>query len=217
MINGAVFDMDGLMIDSERVVYENWQRIMDENGYDYDVEVFKQTVGRRKLEVEQFYYQKYGRDFPYPEFSNLCRERYVNRVKTEGIPLKKGLIELLDSLKSKGIKLAVATSTSRATTDINLSKTGLNRYFDALVCGEDVKNGKPDPEVFLTASQRLGLAPEECVAFEDSINGIKSAYSAKMTTVMVPDMVMPTDEVKPMISYLLNSLDEAIEILNVRC
>lgn len=209
MINGAIFDMDGLMIDSERIVYNGWQRLMDERGYNYDIEVYKQTVGKRKKEDEQFYYEKYGSDFPYAELSNIQRESYIKLVKTEGVPAKKGLYEILEFLKKGGVKIALATSTSRSTTLLNLRSLNVESYFDALVCGEDVVNGKPHPEVFLIAAEKIGVAPENCVALEDSINGIKSAFAANMTTIMVPDYVQPTDELLPMISCLCKDLLQA--------
>ena len=121
--------------------------------------------------------------------------------------------ELLDFLKENRLKIALATSTSRRTSELNLKITGTAKYFDALVCGEDVKNGKPDPEVFLTAASRLGVAPECCAAFEDSVNGILSAYDAGMTTVMVPDYVQPTEELLPKISFLCGDLSESVECL----
>lgn len=205
--------MDGLMFDSERLVYENWQNIMDENGYEYDIEVFKQTIGKRKKEVELFYYDRYGKDFPYWDFSNACREKFINHVTTCGIPVKDGLYELLDFLKSQNIKMALATSTSRTTAELNLKSSDTFKYFDALVCGDDVKNGKPHPEVFLTAAKKLGVNPKDCAAFEDSINGIKSAYAAGMITVMVPDFLQPTEEIIPMISKQCTALDESIDFL----
>lgn len=213
MIQGAVFDMDGLMFDTERLVYENWQSIMDERGYPYDIEAFKQTVGRRKKEVELFYKSTYGDDFPYWELADECRAKYVKRVEREGIPVKPGLYEILDFFRQRGVKIALATSTSRETAVLNLRLAKVEEYFGVLVCGGDVKNGKPHPEVFLTAAERLGAAPENCVAFEDSINGIKSAYAAGMTTVMVPDFLQPTDEIKPMITYLCTDLSEAAAYL----
>lgn len=216
MFKGAVFDMDGLMIDSERVVYNGWQKLMDKHGYDYSVEVFKQTVGRRKKEVEQFYYERYGADFPYRELAQIQRQNYIDRLISEGIPVKKGLYEILELFKNSGVKIALATSTSRKTTEMNLKVINAERYFDALVCGEDVTNGKPDPEVFLTAAQKIGVPPEKCVAFEDSINGIKSAFAAHMTTVMVPDFVEPTDEIMPLISFLCRDLLQATEFVRRR-
>ena len=209
MIKAAVFDMDGLMFDTERLVYDNWQQMMDERGYDYSIEDFKQTVGRRKAEVQNFYFGRYGADCPYWKLSERGKKMYVDKVKRDGIPVKPGLYETLSYLKEKGCKIALATSTSRPTAEFNLESAGVTEYFDALVCGGDVKNGKPHPEVFLTAAEKLGLSPESCAAFEDSINGIKSAYAAGMVTVMVPDFLQPTDEIRPMISFLCADLSEA--------
>ena len=172
MLKGAVFDMDGLMFDTERLVYDNWQHMMDEHGYSYDIEFFKRTVGKRKKEVELMYREYLGDDFPYRTFADECRARYIERVKRDGIPVKKGLCEILDFCRENGIKTALATSTSRETAEFNLKSANVSEYFDALVCGNEVKNGKPHPEVFLAAAKKLGLAPECCAAFEDSINGI---------------------------------------------
>ncbi|MBQ1838773.1 MAG: HAD family phosphatase [Ruminococcus sp.] len=213
MIKGAIFDMDGLMFDTERLVYENWQHIMDEMGLPYDFSVFRQTIGRRKKEVELFYRATYGDDFPYWELAGKCRAMYLRRIEREGIPVKKGLYTILERFRERGVKIALATSTSRHTAALNLRTAGVSDYFDALVCGEDVTNGKPHPEVFLTAAARLGLDPADCAAFEDSINGIKSACAAGMMTVMVPDCLQPTEEIKPMISLLCTSLEEAAAIL----
>lgn len=212
-INGFVFDMDGLMFDTERLVYEIWKKMMDERGLPYDSDDFKQTVGKRKLEVQNFYFGKYGADFPYWELSQTCRERYIEYISSEGIPVKKGLNEILDVIKGFGGKIAMATSTSRYTAELNIKVGGVAEYFDVLVCGDDVKNGKPHPEVFLTAANKLGFEPQECAAFEDSINGIKSAHAAGMTTFMVPDLIQPTEEIIPMIDFLCKDLSEAAEIL----
>ena len=208
-MKGAIFDMDGLMFDTERLVYENWQDMMDARGLPYDLDVFKQTIGRRKKEVELFYLDRYGADFPYRELADEGRQRYVDRLQREGIPKKKGLVEILRWCRKNSLKVALATSTSRRTAELNLRTAGVSEYFDALVCAEEVVNGKPHPEVFVTAAEKLGVPPEECAAFEDSINGIKSAYAAGMTTVMVPDYLQPTDEIIPMIDYLCSDLNEA--------
>ncbi len=208
-MKGAIFDMDGLMFDTERLVYENWQSMMDERGLPYDLDVFKQTVGRRKKEVELFYLDRYGADFPYRTLADEGKARYLRRIEREGIPVKKGLTDVLEWCRRSGMKVALATSTSRQTAELNLRVAGVSAYFDTLVCAEEVVNGKPHPEVFLTAAKMLGVPPEDCAAFEDSINGIKSAYAAGMTTVMVPDLLQPTDEIRPMIHYLCRDLNEA--------
>ena len=138
MIKGAVFDMDGLMFDTERLVYENWQHMMDELGLPYDLETFKQTIGRRKKEVELFYRATYGEDFPYWELSGRGKSMYVKRIEHEGLPVKKGLYDILRWLRESGVRIALATSTSRHTTELNLRLAKVSGYFDALVCGEDV-------------------------------------------------------------------------------
>ncbi len=213
MIKGAVFDMDGLMFDSERLVYESWQKLMDENGYEYDLDFFKTTIGLRTDESEKVFRGAYGEDFDYTKFKALSRKMFFDRIQREGMPIKKGLFELLDYLKKENIKTAVATSTSSQSALKSLKSAGVYDYFDELVCGDDVFHGKPHPEIFLTAAQRLGLAPCDCAAFEDSINGIKSAHSAGMITVMVPDYLQPTDEIRPMIDCLCDDLSQSIKFL----
>ena len=213
MIKGAVLDMDGLMIDSEKIVYENWSKMMADNGYPYSLDIYKTTLGKRKAEVEKIYMTLYGKDFPYWDFADKSHIMYLDRLNTKGIPVKPGLFELLDYLKENKIKIALATSTSRETATKNLEVCGVLKYFDELVCGNDVKNGKPHPEVFFTAAKKLGLDPSDCVAYEDSLTGIESAHRAGMITVMVPDFLQPTEEIKPMINKLCNTLDESIEFL----
>ncbi|MCQ2515087.1 MAG: HAD family phosphatase [Ruminococcus sp.] len=211
MIKGAVFDMDGLMFDTERLVYEIWQEMLDKDGYNYNLDVFKQTIGLRRDESERFYKSYYGEDFDYNSRKELSRKIHRQKILNEGVPIKKGLIELLEFLKDNGIKLAVATSTSAESAIFMIKTAGVYKYFDAFVCGNDVINGKPHPEVFLTAAERIGEAPESCLAYEDSFNGIKSAYSAGMTTIMVPDYLQPTEEILKMVNCLCNSLDQSIE------
>ncbi len=213
MIKGAVFDMDGLMFDSERLVYETWQMMMDELGFDYNLEIFKNTIGLRTDMAESYYNSLYGDSFCYKPLKQKSREIFLSRISQEGVPVKKGLTEMLEFLKSNGLKIAVATSTSAQTAHKIIKMAGVYNYFNAFVCGDDVKNGKPHPEVFLTAAEKLLLLPTECVAFEDSINGIKSAHSAKMTTVMVPDYLQPTQEIIPMIDLLCGDLSQAIEFI----
>lgn len=214
MIKGAVFDMDGLMFDSERLVYETWQMMMDELGFEYNLEIFKNTIGLRTDMAESYYNSLYGERFCYQPLKQRSREIFLKRVSEDGVPIKKGLVELLEFLKSNNLKIAVATSTSAQTAHKIIRMAGVYDYFDAFVCGDDVRNGKPHPEVFLTAAERLSLPPTECVAFEDSINGIKSAHSAEMTTVMVPDYLQPTEEIIPMIDCLCDDLSQAIEFIS---
>lgn len=216
MLRGAVFDMDGLMFDSERLTYEIWQNMMDADGYSYSLDVFKRTIGLKRDSTEKIYKSLYGEDFDYEKYKKRCHSEYLERVKRDGVPVKKGLFEILEYLKMQDFKIALATSTSSQSALAQLRMTDVYRYFDAFVCGEDVVLGKPHPEVFLTAAKRLDLAPADCIALEDSINGIKSAYAAGMKTIMIPDFLQPTDEILPKIDFLCADLQKAIEFINSR-
>lgn len=214
MIKGAVFDMDGLMFDTERLVYNVWQKTMDENGYNYNFDIYKKTVGKRTADVKIFYKDLYGECFDYQDMREKANVYFFEYIDNEGVPIKKGLINILTYLKSKGIKISLATSTSSKTAMDLLKRANLTEYFDKFVCGNMVINGKPHPETFLKAAEELCLKPEECIAFEDSINGIKSAYNANMKPIMIPDLLEPTDEIKPMLFALCKDLNEAITVID---
>ena len=136
-----------------------------------------------------------------------------NYFRTNGVPVKKGLFELLEALKQEGYRLCVATSTRESTAKEELIDAGILPHFEDLVGGDNIKNGKPAPDIFLEAARRISVEPENCIVFEDSINGIKAAYNAGMKPIMVPDMVEPTEEILPMIYRRFKSLDEAIPLI----
>ena len=145
MFKGAVFDMDGLMIDSERLVYSIWQEMLDEDGKEFNLDIFKKTIGLRSEDSYEYYKSVYGDDFDYPAYKAESRLRYFKRIEKNGVPVKKGLYEIFDYLKSVGCKISLATSTSSQTALKIMKKINLYDIFDAFVCGDDVKNGKPDP------------------------------------------------------------------------
>lgn len=211
MILGAVFDMDGLMFDTETLVYRAWQKVMDDHNYNYNFEIYKQTVGRRTVDVKKMYEEMYDDNFDYALMREEANVYFRKAINDFGVPFKKGLINILEHLKDKGIKIALATSTSSQTAMWLIEDANLKKYFDKYVCGNMVTNGKPHPEVFLTAAKELQLPPEDCIALEDSLNGIKSAYNAGMKPIMIPDMLEPTEEIKPMLYALCEDLDEAIQ------
>ncbi|MCR5652851.1 MAG: HAD family phosphatase [Ruminococcus sp.] len=212
-INGVVFDMDGLMFDTETLTYELQKPILKERGIDYTLDWYKQTVGKRSEDIVLMFKELCGDGFDYEEFRVRCREAYQKYTDKFGVPIKDGLFELLDYLREKGIKTALCTSTTEPSAKRTLRISGTLKYFDALVCADDVSRGKPHPDPFLKAAEKLGLKPEECLALEDSINGIKSAHAAGMITVMIPDLIEPTDEIRPMCYKILPSLKNVIEII----
>lgn len=210
IIKGAVFDMDGLMIDTEKLYLRYWKQASADFGYDMqDEHVFAIRSLARKYSVPKLK-GFFGENFPTEEVRARRTELINAHIEKHGIEVKKGLFELLDYLKSNRIRLAVATATQRDRTMLYLNKINIINYFDTIICGDMVINGKPDPEIYLTASAQLCLAPQQCVAYEDSPNGIKSAYSAGCHAIMIPDMTPPDNEIMSMLSAVYESLDKSI-------
>lgn len=207
-IKGAVFDMDGLMFDTENLTYKLQREILEKDGRVFTVEDYKNTIGKRTADLPVFFNKLYGDKFDYDKFRQSCRVSFTDYTDKHGVPVKDGLFELLDECKAKGIRIALSTSTTRKSAERTLKIAEVYDYFDELVCADDVEKGKPDPEPFLKAAEKLGLKPSECMALEDSFNGIKSAYFAGMKTVMIPDMIEPTDEIRCMCDCVLSSLGE---------
>lgn len=210
-IKGAVFDMDGLMFDTENLTYKLQREILEKDGLSFSLENYKNTVGKRTADLPEYFEKLFGKEFSYEDFHGKCREEYRKYTEKNGVPIKEGLFELLNRLKAENMKIALCTSTTRKSAERTLRIAEVFSYFDALVCAEDVKNGKPHPEPFLTAAEKLGLEPSGCMALEDSLNGIKSAKRAGMITVMVPDLIEPTDEIKAMCDYIFPSLWNVME------
>lgn len=216
IIKGAVFDMDGLMIDTEKLYLRYWKQAAAEFGYDMeDKHVFAIRSLARKYSIPMLK-GFFGEDFPTEEVRARRTELINAHVENHGIEVKKGLFLLWDHLKSHGIKIAVATATPRERTIMYLGKIDALKYTDAVVCGDMVNTGKPDPEIYLTACAGLGLPADECAAFEDSPNGIMSAFRAGCHAIMIPDMTAPDDDIIPMLSGIYESLDKAIAFFEGR-
>ncbi len=211
---GAVLDMDGLMFDTENLTYKLQREFLLKEGKNFSLEDYKKTVGKRAADLPEYFKTLFGNSFSYEDFHQKCRTVYVQYTEAHGVPIKDGLFELLDFLKSKNIKTALATSTTRRSAERTLKIAKVFDYFDALVCAEDVENGKPSPEPFLKAAQKLGLPPENCLALEDSFNGIISAASAGMVTVMIPDLIEPTDDIKGKCTFILKNLKDVVRLID---
>lgn len=209
-IKGAIFDMDGLMLDTEKLLVRFWKESAREYGYNMtDENVFEIRSLSRKYSVPLLK-GLFGDEFPFNEVRSRRIELMTDYIDRYGFEVKKGLFELLDYLKDNGYLIAVATATDRERAESYLKKIGAYGYFNAVICGDMVTNGKPEPDIYLTASGELGLPAGECVAFEDSPNGIKSAYSAGCKVVMIPDLTQPDDDIKPLLSGVYESLDMAV-------
>ncbi len=213
MIRGVIFDMDGLMLDTEKLLAKYWIQAAREAGFPMEME---HVLGIRSL-AAMFAKPKlqaiFGENFDYEAIRARRRELTAAHLETHGIEKKKGLDELLDFLKHNGIKIAVATATNRERTDSYLKQVGVYSYFDVFVCGDMVKRGKPDPEIYQSASKALGLLPSECMALEDSPNGIRSAYAAGCKAVMIPDLSQPEEDVFPLLYACVSDLNCVIDLI----
>lgn len=213
MIKAVIFDMDGLMINSERVTFEGYVKVMAEKGYTITEEFYKKLLGKTLKTAYELFFQEYGNEFPMDEVLEQVHKYVADVFENDGVPLKKGLLELLQYLKSNNYLTIVATSSTRVRVDHILELANITQYFNDSICGDEVTHGKPHPEVFLRACQKLGVEPSEAIVLEDSEAGIQAASSANIPVICIPDMKYPEPEYEKMTTQILNSLDQIIEYL----
>lgn len=218
-VKGVIFDMDGLLLDTERLTYDLCSKAAKRMGFTLSMELFKQTIGLRSPDTKKIYEKEFGEGFEYDRLREQNVKWFWEYIKENGAPVKKGVFELLSFLKDNEIKSAVATSTSRATAQRILDKAGITVYVDGIICGDMVARGKPAPDIFLEAAKLLKLPPEQCMGLEDSYNGILSVHSAGMLPVMVPDLLPPTEKISSLLYAQAEDLEQVIPIIkkhNVR-
>lgn len=212
-IDAVIFDMDGLMLDTENLTFQLYRDTMKEKNYDLTLELFKKTIGLRSADTKKIYEEYFGSEYDYDYFRNRNMELFWQVSEQKGIPKKKGLDELLEYLNKNNIPCAVATSTSEKSASRILKETGIYKFFDAFVYGDMIENGKPAPDIYLKAAELLSVSPENCIGIEDSYNGIKAVHSAGMKAVMIPDLLEPSEEIKPLVYRQFSSLDEVVDLL----
>ena len=191
MIKAIIFDMDGLMIDSERVTFECYQEILKGMNLTMDEEFYKTLLGKPLKGIYQRFYDVYGNDFPIEDVIKDVHALMAQRFETEGVPVKTGLKSLLEYLKTNNYKTIVATSSNRDRVDTILAQAQITDYFDDSICGDEVTKGKPNPEVFLKSCQKLGVSVDEAIVLEDSEAGIQASYDAGIKVICIPDMKYP--------------------------
>jgi HAD superfamily hydrolase (TIGR01509 family) len=208
----VVFDMDGLLFDTERLYAHAFQSAGAEVGYAVSHEVFVRLIGTSWLGNKEILLEHYGPTFPAEELGKVWM-RHFRALIEAALPLKPGALELLDVLDELGLPRAIATSSSHRTAQHHLDFHGLARRFTTVVAQGDYATGKPAPDPFLEAAERLGVAPSFCLALEDSHNGVRSAAAAGMMTVMVPDLVPPSDEIKALCALVVTDLHDVRRLL----
>ncbi|MEJ0064350.1 MAG: HAD family phosphatase [Caulobacteraceae bacterium] len=213
-IRAVVFDMDGLLVDTEALIRDLMIKAALARGAHLPFEVFQRMVGLPDQASNAIARAHFGDDFPLEE---LLADVSANvRAACEvGVALKTGVIELLDHLDAAKIPRAICTSSSHAAVQRTLGPSGIIPRFDAIVASGDYPRGKPNPDPFLTAAARLGVAPQDCLALEDSHNGVRAAHAAGMMTVMVPDLLEPTDEMREKCHAIAESLHHVRELIDL--
>lgn len=202
----VVFDMDGVIFDSEALVMEIWKD-MGEKYHIADVETtMYKCIGVNAVETKQIFMDTYGEDFPYEDYIKEVSQIFHERADHGELPVKPGVEELLSYLKEEGYIIGLASSTREASVRQELTDAGLISYFQELTCGDMLKASKPKPDIYLMACEKLGVAPADAIAIEDSYNGIRSAYSAGMRPIMVPDLIGPNEEMQEKSEQIFENL-----------
>lgn len=199
----AIFDMDGLLLDTERVCQQSFIKACQTLSLPFLQEVYLGIIGQNAQGIEKTIRDGYGETLDYTQLRKTWMSYYHEVVEHHAIPVKEGVIELLEWFQSKKIPMAVATSTDQKLANVKLQLAGLSHYFTDITSGCEVTHGKPHPEIYLLAAKRLNIAPQECLGFEDSNNGVRSGVAAGLQMFQIPDLVSPEPEIV--------SLEHAIE------
>ncbi len=209
MFQAVIFDMDGTLLDTERLALIAWGEAARQMNINVSHDVLLRTVGRDGQDTRKIIREAVGDDKDIDALDVLTHEIHRGHLE-EGAPLKAGARELLQRLRDAGVPMVLATSTPYGGAESRLRKVGLWKYFSGAACGDQVERGKPFPDIFLLAAQRCGVEPAQCVAIEDSPAGLRAAKAAGMTTIMVPDLVDPDDATRAYADLVAADLFEAI-------
>lgn len=212
-ISLIIFDMDGLMFDTERISVEAWGKAGIEYGYNITPNDVIKITGMNLQGAEIVFKEIFGDLFPMNDVRQLKLKFASNIIDKIGVPVKIGLYELLDFLKQKQVLTAVATSTAKNDAEKLLKAAHIIDKFDLIICGDEVVEGKPNPGIFLRVAEKLKCRPEECIVFEDSENGIMAASRAKMIPIMIPDMKEPSEEIEKLAHRKFKTLLDAKKYL----
>ena len=209
----AIFDMDGLILDSERAVLDCWDIVAERHGLE-DIRPFSLSViGRNVADTNRMFEERYGTEPGAVAIRAEKRVIFWERFEQGLVPLKPYSLELLQKMKDLGMKIALASSSSREDVVYEMEALGAKPHFDAIICGDQVTKSKPDPEIFLKAADILGVKPSECIGLEDSFNGVRSCKAAGLYTVMVPDILQPDEETAKLTDVIVESLADVVELL----
>lgn len=187
----VIFDMDGLLFDTERLFMDMKGRVLAEYGYEHREEDYIRTIGTAGTKLHEILYEIYGADYPAEAISRRTRQLVDQRIRQDGPAVKPGIAKLLETLAQAGIPCCVATSSPAATAASYIERAGLASYFSFIIGGDAITHSKPDPEIFLKACGRAGIRPAHALVLEDSGNGILAASAAGIPVICIPDLEEP--------------------------
>lgn len=209
-MRAVIFDMDGVLFDTERLCLLAWQAVARANGLAGVEEVFPKCVGLSETDCRQVVAEDLGEDFDYPRFSRQASAWMQTYIDKNGLPVMEGAEHLLGWLEAQGCKVGLASSTVYDSVVRHLERSGLRRYFSQLTTGDMVEHSKPQPDIYLLACSRMGVEPGDTYAIEDSPNGIRAAHGAGMIPLMVPNMIAPDEEMQRLSREIFGSLEEVL-------
>lgn len=213
-VDAVIFDMDGLLLDTETICIAAIMGASRAVGFEVSEAFCHAMIGVPSKECDLMMQERFGTGFPMDEYRREC-SALMDRLVDAGIPIKPGAIELIEYLSEHDISIAIATSSSRRITTRNLQKSGLFDRFDVIVTRDEVQHGKPHPDLFVRAAAELNARPGHCLSLEDSPNGIRSAHGAGTMPVMVPDILMPTEDIRAMCIAVVETLHEVRLLMSV--
>jgi HAD superfamily hydrolase (TIGR01509 family) len=210
----VIFDMDGLLFDTEKPSFRALKEASEKRGFNFTLEHYKQVMGMPHGKSREALEKMFEGKFSYEVMIGEYRERFKKILADEGIGVKPGVKQLLDAIDERGMKKCIASSSARETIAAYLKQTGLEDRFDFYISGNEVKNGKPYPDIFLEACKIAGEPVESAIVLEDSLNGLKAACAAGIRCVLVPDLIEPTMELEEMAYRIVADLEKVIAILD---
>lgn len=212
--HAVVFDMDGVIFDSEAAVMNCWLKLADKYGIKNIMKPYMACIGTTVARTREIMLSEYGNSFPYDEYAKETSIMYHEKYDGGRLPMKKGVVELLEFLKNEGKKIALASSTRRQTVMNQLKDADILKYFDAVICGDMVERSKPAPDIFLKACEAIDELPACTYAIEDSYNGIRAAHTGGLRPIMVPDLLHADEEMEKLAEIILTDLIKVKEYLN---
>lgn len=213
LYNAVVFDMDGVIFDSERAVMQCWKEVASRHNIPDIENAILACTGTTMVRTREIMLNLYGADFPYDEYARESSAIFHSRYDGGRLPMKPGVKELLTFLKERGKKIALASSTRQQVVTDELRDAGIIEYFDRIICGDMVSRSKPAPDIFLKACEELNVSPSGSYAIEDSYNGIRAAHAGGLHPIMVPDLLPADEEMQSLAEIVLPNLTSVIEYL----